>query len=118
MADYEITRQRIIELNEGEEEGYDDYGFYKPTTYALETTLQLLDTLYERLGDRFPRGFCSTEYRGGVDLTFNSLKVKLIILVPPKPSEQYHIYIGSDPSQMVYYPTVDFIVETIQNNEN
>lgn len=41
MADYKITRQRILELTEGEEEGEDDYGFYKPTSYALETTLQI-----------------------------------------------------------------------------
>lgn len=78
----------------------------------------MLDTLHEKLGAKFPRGFGSTEYRGGVDLTFNSLVRTVVILVPSKPSEEYYIYIGSVPSQMVYNPTVDFIVETIQNNEN
>ena len=68
MNNYEITKQRILELADGEEEGEDDYGFYKPTSYALETILELLDTLHQRLGDAFPRGFGSTEYRGGVDI--------------------------------------------------
>ena len=95
-ADFQITVERLNDLkiqdpdlNEEEEDE-----ILIPSDYAYNEAVRLLNNLYEILGESFPRGFCSVESRGGVNLIWRNQEFdnKIRIMIPYKNDVNNSLY--------------------------
>ncbi len=73
-SDFKITLKRLFELKEKDPDLDEDEEdeVLVPSDYAFSESLELLFYLDEDLGQSFPRGFCSLESRGGINLIWKN----------------------------------------------
>ena len=84
--EYELTRRDITSLLYLEE----DEDFVRPTQYALDLTLSLLENANSELtirGKQFPRGTSSTSDRGGIYVFWEMDSQSVQLEVPPQNGE-------------------------------
>ncbi len=93
-GDYEQTRQEITSLLYVQE----DEDFVRPTQYALDLTLNLLENANAELiarGTQFPRGTSSTSERGGVYVFWEDNGRSIQLEVPSKNGGMLYIHVMS-----------------------
>ena len=88
--DFKITLERLLSLlevdSDFDEEEDDEVSI--PSEYASKNSIKLLTQLYKNLGELFPRGFCSLEGRGGINLIWkHQIKDKEVRVKIPVNSE-------------------------------
>ncbi|MBF2055754.1 MAG: hypothetical protein IGQ45_00750 [Cyanobacterium sp. T60_A2020_053] len=67
-----ITKQRLLQLNELETDGYDEDEVNTPSDYAFSTADTILNEIYNVLGDQFPLGFSILDSQGGINLIWRN----------------------------------------------
>ena len=93
-GDYERTRQEITSLLYIQE----DEDFVRPTQYALDLTLNLLENANAELvirGTKFPRGTSSTSERGGIYVFWEENGKSIQLEVPPEAGGLFYIHVVS-----------------------
>lgn len=111
QADFKITVERLNDLkildpdlNEEEEDE-----ILIASDYAYNEAIKLLNNLSEFLGESFPRGFCSVESRGGVNLiwTDKDNDKEIRIKIPCSDNFNRSLYYSSgDESNLIQEPTL------------
>jgi len=93
-GDYEQTRQEITSLLYVQE----DEDFVRPTHYALDLMLNLLENTNAELvirGTQFPRGASSTSERGGIYVFWEENGRSIQLEVPSKNGGMFYIHVTS-----------------------
>jgi len=91
-GEYEQTRQDVTSLLYIQE----DEDFVRPTQYALDLTLNLLENANAELvisGIKFPRGTSSTSERGGLYVFWERHNHSVQLEVPPKHGGLFYLHI-------------------------
>lgn len=91
---YEQTRQAITSLLYVQE----DEDFVRPTRYALDLTLNLLEDANAELiarGAQFPRGTSSTSDKGGIYVFWEMNSQSVQLEVPPRKDGMFYIHVIS-----------------------
>jgi hypothetical protein len=100
-----ITLTRLLELLEVEEDE-DDYVIRKSTGYAFKKTMSIVLEAHSIMGNTFPRASASTDYEGGVRLTWKKVDSERIVrLFCPANSEQ--------PMDVYYSTDTDYGIEDV-----
>jgi hypothetical protein len=96
MSDgYQKTRQDLLALSEMEE----DEDYTRPTKYALDLTLDLLETCRNEMashGDFFPRASSSASEKGGLYLFWEEEEGSIQLTVPPVDGGMYSLHVLYD----------------------
>ena len=93
-GDYEQTRQEITSLLYVQE----DEDFVRPTQYALDLTLNLLEDANAELiarGAQFPKGTSSTSDKGGIYVFWDMNSQSVQLEVPPRNGGMFYIHVIS-----------------------
>jgi hypothetical protein len=92
VSNFTSTVKSLLELLELPEE--DDYGTLRPTDHAFKRAIELLLNAYESLGERFPRGFASTDEEGGIRINWRERQkdCRLCLFCPANPEGKAYIY--------------------------
>ncbi len=93
-GDYEQTRQEITSLLYVQE----DEDFVRPTRYALDLTLNLLEDANAELiarSTQFPGGTSSTSDKGGIYVFWEKNSQSVQLEVPPRDGGMFYIHVIS-----------------------
>ena len=117
--DFQDTINSLLELKEIDPDldEDDEDEIYYPSDYAFSGSIELLNELYEILGDAYPYGFASVESRGGVDLIWKNktLDKQVWFKFPVDNSFQSSIYYRQgDKSNLIKQPEITFIAKLLQ----
>lgn len=91
-SNFQITKNRLLELLQEEDE--DDDGFLKPTPCAFDRAWNLLESVSEIMKEQFPKAWVSTDDRGGIRVTWSKLEVdaEVRLVCGATPESQTYIY--------------------------
>lgn len=87
---HEVTLFRLRELLEEPET--DEYGIARPSLYAYETAVKLLESAARLARVPVPRGSASTDFEGGVRLTWRFQNRELRLVLPASPQGKSYVY--------------------------
>jgi|GEM_PF-2657461 len=99
-GDYEKTRQDITALLYVPE----DEDFVRPTRYALDLTLNLLENANAELvarGVKFPRGTASTSEKGGLYVFWEGNNHSLQLEVPPVHGGLFYLHLTNADGSLI-----------------
>jgi len=117
---YQITKQRLLEIdNTNSNEGEDEWGAIRPTSYAWQLSLEFLQQIFEQIIFDFPLGFASLESDGGVELVWKnrSTKNEVRVSIPSREGTDISLYIrdlGNGKSKLFASSSVDLVAIALQ----
>lgn len=119
-SSYQITKQRLLEINDTScDGGEDDWGATRPTSFAWQKSLELLQEIEKYMKSDFPLGFSSLASTGGIDLIWENSKKEneVIVFIPSKDNENISLYIGellNGESKLWTNPSIKLLVSVLQ----
>jgi hypothetical protein len=117
---YQITKQRLLEIDDTScEDGEDDWGATRPTSFAWQKSLELLHEIEKYMKSNFPLGFANLASTGGIDLIWKNRRTEneAILFIPSKKDENISLYIGNlsdEKSKLWINPSIQLLVTVLQ----
>jgi len=117
---YQVTKQRLLDIDDPNcEEEEDDWCKTRPTKFAKEKSLEILQQIEETMQSDFPLGFASLNHDGGIELIWTNRKTQneARVEIPSSNKEQISLYVwdnADDTSKLLYDPSIDLIVENLR----
>jgi len=119
-SSYQITKQRLLEIDDTScEDGEDDWGATRPSSFAWQKSLELLQEIEKYMKSNFPLGFANLASTGGIDLIWKNRRTKneVIVFIPSKKDENISLYIGNlsdEKSKLWINPSIQLLVTVLQ----
>jgi len=119
-SNYQKTLQSLFEIDNTDcEEDEDEWGATRPTKYAWQLSLEILQQISEQIRFDFPLGFASLESDGGIEIIWKnySTKNELRISIPSHEGSNLSLYIrnlGNGKSKLFANSSIKRIVRALQ----
>lgn len=119
-SNYQKTSQRLLEIDDTScEDGEDDWGATRPTRFAWQQSLELLQKIEKRMTSNFPLGLASLASTGGIDLIWKNHKKEneVIVFIPSNENENISLYIGdlsNGESKLWVDPPIELLVRVLK----
>jgi hypothetical protein len=119
-SNYQKTRQRLLEIDDTScENAEDDWGATRPTRFAWQQSLELLQKIEKRMTSNFPLGFAGLASTGGIDLIWKNHKKEneVIMFIPSNEDENTSLYIGdlsNGKSKLWSDPPIELLVTVLK----
>jgi hypothetical protein len=119
-TNYQKTKQRLLEIDDTScENAEDDWGATRPTRFAWQQSLKLLQEIEKSMTSNFPLGFASLASTGGIDLIWKNHKKEneVIVFIPSNEGENTSLYIGdlsNGESKLWIDPSIKLLVTVLQ----
>ncbi|TYQ25558.1 hypothetical protein PseudUWO311_15135 [Pseudanabaena sp. UWO311] len=119
-SSYQITKQRLLDIDDTScEDNEDDWGATRPTHFAWQKSLELLQEIEKYMKSNFPLGFANLASTGGIDLIWKNRKTEneVIVFIPSTENENISLYIGdlSDKKSNLWInPSIQVLVTVLQ----
>ena len=119
-SNYQRTKQLLLEIDDTDcENDEDEWGATRPTRYAWQLSLEILQEIEKLMQTYFPLGFASLDSDGGIELVWKNYKTtnEIRISVPATNKVDISLYIryySNEKSKLLANPSINQLVIALQ----